>query len=32
MNSIDLHCDTALRLVYEDLELKESICKVDIIS
>jgi len=30
MNSIDLHCDTALRLVYEDLELKESICKVDI--
>lgn len=30
MNSIDLHCDTALRLVYEDLELKESNCKVDI--
>lgn len=30
MNSIDLHCDTAIRLLYEDLELRESICKVDI--
>ncbi|MCF0148869.1 MAG: membrane dipeptidase [Clostridium sp.] len=30
MYSIDLHCDTASRLLYEDLKLKESICKVDI--
>lgn len=30
MNSIDLHCDTASRLLYEDLKLRESICKVDI--
>ena len=30
MNSIDLHCDTASRLLYENLKLKESICKVDI--
>ena len=30
MDAIDLHCDTASRLLYEDLKLKESICKVDI--
>lgn len=30
MYSIDLHCDTASRLLYEDLKLKESNCKVDI--
>lgn len=30
MNSIDLHCDTALRLYHEDLKLNKSICKVDI--
>lgn len=30
MYSIDLHCDTASRLLYEDLKLKEGICKVDI--
>ncbi|MBD7915044.1 membrane dipeptidase [Clostridium sp. Sa3CUN1] len=30
MNSIDLHCDTASRLLYENLKLKESKCKVDI--
>lgn len=30
MNSIDLHCDTASRLLYENLKLNESICKVDI--
>lgn len=30
MYSIDLHCDTASRLLYEDLKLRESICKVDI--
>ncbi|MFU7516846.1 dipeptidase [Clostridium sp. HCS.1] len=30
MYSIDLHCDTASRLLYENLKLKESICKVDI--
>ncbi|MDV4152433.1 dipeptidase [Clostridium sp. AL.422] len=30
MYSIDLHCDTASRLLYEDLKLKESVCKVDI--
>lgn len=30
MNSIDLHCDTAIRLLYENLELRDSICKVDI--
>lgn len=30
MNSIDLHCDTALRLYHEKLKLNESICKVDI--
>ena len=30
MNSIDLHCDTASRLIYENLKLNKSICKVDI--
>lgn len=30
MNSIDLHCDTASRILYENLNLKNSICKVDI--
>jgi membrane dipeptidase len=30
MNSIDLHCDTALRILNENLKLKDSICKVDI--
>lgn len=30
MYSIDLHCDTASRLLYENLKLKESDCKVDI--
>lgn len=30
MSLIDLHCDTAIRLLYEDLKLKESICSVDI--
>lgn len=30
MNIIDLHCDTAMRLLYENLSLKESICKIDI--
>lgn len=30
MYSIDLHCDTASRLLYENLKLKESECKVDI--
>ena len=31
MKFIDLHCDTASRLFYEkNLELKDSICKVDI--
>ncbi len=30
MKSIDLHCDTALRLFYENLKLDKSICKVDI--
>lgn len=30
MYSIDLHCDTASRLLYENLKLNESICKVDI--
>ncbi|MDU5106334.1 dipeptidase [Clostridium sp.] len=30
MYSIDLHCDTASRLLYENLKLRESICKVDI--
>lgn len=30
MNFIDLHCDTAGRMYYENLDLKESICKVDI--
>ena len=30
MNFIDLHCDTAGRMYYEKLDLKESICKVDI--
>ena len=30
MNSIDLHCDTASRLLYENLKLRESKCKVDI--
>jgi len=30
MNFIDLHCDTASRMYYEKLDLKESICKVDI--
>lgn len=30
MNSIDLHCDTASRLLYENLKLKESKAKVDI--
>ena len=30
MISIDLHCDTASRLLYENLKLKESECKVDI--
>ncbi|ATD55315.1 dipeptidase [Clostridium chauvoei] len=30
MTTIDLHCDTASRLLYENLNLKESICKVDI--
>ena len=30
MYSIDLHCDTASRLLYENLKLKESCCKVDI--
>lgn len=30
MNSIDLHCDTALRLFHENLDLQKSICKVDI--
>ncbi|HCW52172.1 MAG TPA: peptidase M19 [Clostridium sp.] len=30
MNFIDLHCDTAGRMYYEKLNLKESICKVDI--
>lgn len=30
MNSIDLHCDTASRLLYENLKLNEGICKVDI--
>lgn len=30
MNFIDLHCDTAGRVYYEKLDLKESICKVDI--
>ena len=30
MNFIDLHCDTAGRMYYEKLALKESICKVDI--
>lgn len=30
MKSIDLHCDTALRLFHEDLKLEKSICKVDI--
>ncbi len=30
MYSIDLHCDTASRLLYENLKLKESKCKVDI--
>ncbi|MBU3089752.1 dipeptidase [Clostridium gasigenes] len=30
MNSIDLHCDTALRLFHENLKLEKSICKVDI--
>ena len=30
MYSIDLHCDTASRLLYENLKLRNSICKVDI--
>lgn len=30
MKFIDLHCDTAGRMYYEKLKLKESICKVDI--
>ncbi|GAB6170441.1 dipeptidase [Clostridium carnis] len=30
MKTIDLHCDTASRLLYENLSLKDSICKVDI--
>lgn len=30
MYSIDLHCDTASRLLYENFKLKESECKVDI--
>ncbi|MGL5379582.1 dipeptidase [Clostridium sp.] len=30
MKSIDLHCDTASRLLYEGLSLKDSICKIDI--
>lgn len=30
MSLIDLHCDTAIRLLYEDLKLKESICSIDI--
>ena len=30
MSLIDLHCDTAIRLLYEDLKLKKSICSVDI--
>ena len=30
MYSIDLHCDTASRLLYENLKLGKSICKVDI--
>lgn len=30
MKSIDLHCDTASRLLYEGLNLKDSICKIDI--
>lgn len=30
MYSIDLHCDTASRLLYENLKLKESNCKIDI--
>lgn len=30
MGVIDLHCDTASRMYYEDLKLKKSICKVDI--
>ena len=30
MTSIDLHCDTASRLLYENLSLNKSICKVDI--
>lgn len=29
MKFIDLHCDTAGRIFYEDLNLKKSICKVD---
>jgi len=30
MYSIDLHCDTASRLLYENFKLNESECKVDI--
>lgn len=30
MGSIDLHCDTSSRLLYENLRLNRSICKVDI--
>lgn len=30
MKFIDLHCDTAARMFYENLDLKDSICKVDI--
>lgn len=30
MYSIDLHCDTASRLLYENLKLKENNCKIDI--
>lgn len=30
MKFIDLHCDTAARIFYENLDLKDSICKVDI--
>ena len=30
MKYIDLHCDTAYRMIKEDLKLKDSICKVNI--
>ena len=30
MKFIDLHCDTAGRIFYENLHLNKSICKVDI--